>query len=201
MEPDPRHAQILVHELGLSGHGSKAVSSPTEKGASYYDDTPLKGQEEAKAYRSLCMRLGFLAQDAPHLQYVANKCCKHMAVPTIGGLARLKRVARFLKGEPRCAQSFYEQHRDGHAIDVYCDSDWAGDVKDRKSVSSVFVFHGSHLLKSTVSTQGTIALSSGEAEFTAGVKGTSVGLGVRSLGAALGMTLFPNMHTDSSAAK
>ena len=83
----------------------------------------------------------------------------------------MKRVARFLKGEPRCVQSFYEQHRDGHAIDVYCDSDWAGDVKDRKSVSSVFVFHGSHLLKSTVSTQGTIALSSGEAEFTAGAKG------------------------------
>ena len=84
MEPDPRHAQILVHELGLSGHGSKAVSTPTEKGASYYDDTPLKGVEEAKSHRSLCMRLGFLAQDAPHLQYVANKCCKHMAVPHDG---------------------------------------------------------------------------------------------------------------------
>ena len=113
----------------------------------------------------------------------------------------MKRVARFLKDEARCAQSFYEQHHDGRSIDVYCDPDWAGDVKDRRSISSVFDFHGSHLLKSTVSTQGTIALSSGKAEFTAGVKGTSVGLGVRSLGADLGMSLFPNMHTDSSAAK
>mgnify|MGYP001232091730 CR=1 FL=1 len=52
-----------------------------------------------------------------------------------------------------------------------------------------------------MSTQGTIALSSGEAEFTAGVKGTSVGLGVRSLGADLSMSLSLNMHTDSSAAK
>ena len=124
-----------------------------------------------------------------------------MAVPTIGGLARLKRVARFLKGEPRCVQNFYEQHHEGKHIDVYCDSDWARDVIDRKSVSSVFVFYGLHLLKSTVSTQGTTALSSGEAEFTAGVKGTSVALGMKSLGADLGMELFPRMHTDSSAAK
>eukprot|EP00959_Pyramimonas_sp_CCMP1952_P305799 6399201-Pyramimonas_sp.AAC.1 len=100
MKPDPRHAEILVHELGLSGRGSKAASTPTEKGASYYDDTPLQGANEAKAHRSLCMLLGLLAQDAPHLQCVANKCCKHMAVPTVGWLARLKRVARFLKGEP-----------------------------------------------------------------------------------------------------
>eukprot|EP00959_Pyramimonas_sp_CCMP1952_P018311 387823-Pyramimonas_sp.AAC.1 len=54
------------------------------------------------------MRRGFLAQDAPHLQCYGNQCCKHMAVPTTGGLARLKRVARFLKGEPRCVQSFVE---------------------------------------------------------------------------------------------
>eukprot|EP00959_Pyramimonas_sp_CCMP1952_P269925 5643432-Pyramimonas_sp.AAC.1 len=87
MEPDPRHAEILVHELGLSGRGPKAVPTPTEKGASYYDDVPLQGANEAKAYRSLCMRLGFLAQDAPHLQCVANECCKRMAVPTVGGLA------------------------------------------------------------------------------------------------------------------
>eukprot|EP00959_Pyramimonas_sp_CCMP1952_P264312 5527434-Pyramimonas_sp.AAC.1 len=124
-----------------------------------------------------------------------------MALPTTGGLARLKRVARFLKGEPRCVQSFVEQRHEGKHIDVYCDSDWAGGLKDKKSVSSVFVFHGAHFLKSTVSTQGTTALSSGEAEFTAGVKGTSVALGVRPLGADLGVELFPVMHTDRSAAK
>ena len=44
-------------------------------------------------------------------------------------------------------QSFIEQHHEGKHIDVYCDSDWAGDMKDRKSTSSVFVFFGSHLLK------------------------------------------------------
>ena len=57
------------------------------------------------------------------------------------------------------------------------------------------------MVKSAVSTQGTIALSSGEAEFTAGVKGTSAGLGTKALAADLGLSVSPVIHTDSSAAK
>ncbi|CAK0909302.1 unnamed protein product, partial [Prorocentrum cordatum] len=201
MEPDPRHARVLVHELGLGGAGSRAATAPTEKGASYCDETPLQGDEETKAYRSLCMRLGFLAQDAPRRWCVASEFCNRMAGPATGGLARLKRVLRFLRGEPRCAQNFVERRHECKRVDLYCDSDWAGDPIDRKSVSSVLVFFGSHLLKSTVGAQGATALSRGEAGFTAAVEGASVALGVRSLGADLGMMLHPVMRADSGAAK
>ena len=146
------------------------------------------------------MRLGYMAQDAPHLQYPANKCCKHMSVPTAGGMTRLKRVARFLRGQPRCVQKFTLQYADNDVLDVYCDSDWAADLLDRKSVSSVFIFRGKHLVKSLVSSQGVIALSSGEAEFQAGVKAVSVSLGTCSLSLDLGVMLRPRLHIDSSAA-
>ena len=66
MEPDPRHAEILVEELGLTS-GSKAVNTPMEKTEANYVGTPLIGAEATK-YRSLCMRLGYMAQDAPRLQ-------------------------------------------------------------------------------------------------------------------------------------
>eukprot|EP00959_Pyramimonas_sp_CCMP1952_P083098 1736751-Pyramimonas_sp.AAC.1 len=79
-----------------------------------------------------------MAQDAPHLQCVANKCCKFMAVPSLGGLSRLKRLARFLKGEPRCVQHLVEQYHDSNEIDTSCDSDWAGGLADRKSTSAVW---------------------------------------------------------------
>ena len=142
-----------------------------------------------------------MSQDAPHLAYAANKCCKHMSLPTKGGHFRLKRVARFLQGRPRCIQEFVMQHKkDGGKLDVFCDSDWAGDKVDRKSVSCVCIFYGAHLLKLTASTQGIIALSSGEAEFIASVKASSSALGTRSLAADLGMTVTPRLHMDSTAA-
>ena len=96
VEPDPRHGEIIVRELGL-GSGSKAAATPTEKSVENDDETPLTG-DAARTHRPLCMRLAFMAQDAPHLQYAANKCCKRMSVPTKGSMHRLKRVARFLRG-------------------------------------------------------------------------------------------------------
>ena len=43
------------------------------------------------------------------------------------------------------------------------------------------LFYGKHLIRSSSTTQGVIALSSGEAEFYAMVKGTSAGLGAEAL--------------------
>ena len=46
-----------------------------------------------------------------------------------------------------------------------CDSDWVGDLTDRKSVSSVHIFHGANMIKSSSTGQAVQALSSGEAEY------------------------------------
>ena len=59
---------------------------------------------------------------------------------------------------------------------------------------------GSHLLKSWASTQSSIALSSGEAEFHGLVRGAGVGLGFQSLLDDLGCKLGLQIWTDSSAA-
>ena len=66
-EPDPRHSEILVKQLGLEGNGSKPVATPGVKSELVLDDRLLEGTQ-ARVYRSVCMRVGFLAQDSPHLQ-------------------------------------------------------------------------------------------------------------------------------------
>ena len=53
------------------------------------------------------------------------------------------------------------------------------------------IFYGKHLIRSSSTTQGVIALSSGEAEFYAMVKVTSAGLGVEALLRDLGA---PSTH-------
>ena len=59
---------------------------------------------------------------------------------------------------------------------------------------------GSHILKTYSSTQPTISLSSGEAEFYGVVKASGAALGQQSLFADLGMKLQVRVWTDSSAA-
>ena len=59
---------------------------------------------------------------------------------------------------------------------------------------------GKHTLKSWSSTQSVIALSSGEAELYALVKGASQTLGMISMAGDFGITLNGRVHTDSSAA-
>ena len=87
-------------------------------------------------------------------------------------------------------QRFAAQAVPKHVV-VYSDSDHAGCIKTRKSTSGVCIFYGKHLIRSGSTTQGVIALSSGEAEFYAMVKGTSAGLGIEALLRDLGA---PSTH-------
>ena len=59
---------------------------------------------------------------------------------------------------------------------------------------------GSHPIKTWSSTQTSIALSSGEAEFNGVVRGSGVGLGYQSLLRDLGITIPLRVWTDSNAA-
>ena len=59
---------------------------------------------------------------------------------------------------------------------------------------------GTHAVKSWSSTQASVALSSGEAEFNGVVRGAGVGLGYQSLLRDLGVSVGLRVWTDSSAA-
>ena len=59
---------------------------------------------------------------------------------------------------------------------------------------------GQHLLKHWSTTQGTVTLSSAEAELNGITKGASVSLGLQSVAADLGFVWFLSLLTDSTAA-
>ena len=62
------------------------------------------------------------------------------------------------------------------------------------------VFRGTHLIKSWSTNQQVIALSSGEAELYAQVKGAAQTMGIVSMGLDFGELLHGTVHPDSSAA-
>ena len=59
---------------------------------------------------------------------------------------------------------------------------------------------GSHMIKSWSSTQGNVALSSGEAESYGLVKGASVAIGVKSMLKEFGVQADAEVHSDATAA-
>ena len=128
-------------------------------------------------YRSATMRLCYLALDRLDLQFPSKELARWMEAPTVGNLEALIRVARYFVGHGRLVQEFVRQVEEPSHVVGFTDSDHAGRLKTRKSASSSKLFYGSHMLRSTSTTHGVIALSSGESGFCAVVKGTSAGLG------------------------
>ena len=129
-------------------------------------------------YRGMAARLNYLALDRADIQYATKEASKFMSAPTEGNWTRMKRIGRYLKGNPRLVQMFRWQGATT-ALHTYIDNDWAGDKLTRKSTSGGIAFLGSHCLKSWSTNQTVIALSSAEAELYALLKGASQTLGLK----------------------
>ena len=84
---------------------------------------------------------------------------------------------------------------------IQVDADHGGDAVTRMSTTGMVAIFGTHVLKRSSNIQSTIALSTGESEYYALVKGGSVGLGLQSLCADLGLDLEVAIERDSNAAK
>ena len=80
------------------------------------------------------------------------------------------------------------------------DSDWAGDKRARKSTLCIVARHGVNVIKTQVNAMKGIAMSSGEAEYGAIVKGSCQGLGIQSMAADWGIKASVKVRSDSSAA-
>ena len=105
-----------------------------------------------------------------------------MAKPVSSDWKKLVRLARYLKGAPRCVWKFdWQKAEEQSPPKGYSDSDWAGDRKTGKSTSGGVVMIGQHLVKAWSRTQDAITLSSAEAELVALGKLAMEILGVRSM--------------------
>ena len=198
---DAHHAEVLIDEWAM--HDSRPVVSPgtADEKSSIEPEMEKKplNTEGCRVYRRAAARLNYMAQDRADLAFAAKETARSMANPTEADNIRLKRVLRYLRGAPTAWNDYVWQPRPSQ-VTCFTDSDWAGCAKSRKSTSGGCIVYGSHLLAHWSSTQATIALSVGEAELNAIVKGGVETLGVVGMFDDFGLHVENEIKTDSSAA-
>ena len=204
-EADPRHVEKIIEAMGLQEGNSSVV--PGTKVQDEEGEQEVLSEGELKVYRSVTARANFIARDRPDIRYSVKELCRDMAKPTRANMKKLKNLARYLKGQPRLVQKVKVdgkelEHED---VKVVVDSDWAGCTATRKSTNGGCILVGDCCVKAWSSTQSVVALSSGEAEYYAAVKGASEGLGYMAACADLriwkGQQHTIKVLTDSSACK
>jgi hypothetical protein len=200
IEADPRHAELVIEQLGLDNDGG--VATPGVSGAEEEDtdtDTPLVGDDITK-YRGVIARCNYLGADRPDALFAIKEGCREMSKPTTGSLRRLRRIGRYLKKYPRLVWKFDMQDEQTEIV-VRTDADWAGCRRSRKSTSGGNVCIGNHCVKVWAKTQAVIAKSSAESELYGVVRGACEGLGMKSLCADLGSDVGIRLELDATAAK
>ena len=145
----------------------------------------LLGASDTKRYQRCAALLNYFCLDRSDVQFSVKELMRKMSSPNVEDEVRLKRAARYLKGKSRYAMQFKWKPL-SPILTVYCDSDFAGCHRTRKSTSEGVAMWGPQLVKTWAKTQAILALSTGEAELASVVKASSEALGLRSLLADLG---------------
>jgi hypothetical protein len=199
IEGDRKHAQLLKHEWGMES--CKPVDTPiTKQNAEELNTGALLQEDAARKARRAIARINYMAQDRPDLSVAARVLSQGMAQPHEGIQVGIKRVIRYLARCPRCVLSVYPDA--GRGLEVWTDSDWAGDLSTRRSCSGGMLFLWGVPVLHWSKLQSNVALSSGEAELNASVKAMSEAIGSFELVRELcGESLRMSLCTDASACK
>lgn len=204
-EADVRHVPLLVDMLGLQG--ANGISAPgvaaDARTREEAEQNKQRGpQDDASLYRQIAARANYIAADRFDLQYAVKEACRAMSSPGEGDWARLKKIGRYCIKYPRVIHEYLWNYQKETQVNVYTDSDYAGDRVTRKSTSGGAVVVNGSTVKSWAKTQSIIALSSGEAELYAAVRACSELFGVLNILKEMGVTAAstPRMFLDASAA-
>eukprot|EP00929_Paragymnodinium_shiwhaense_P052294 TRINITY_DN26200_c1_g1_i4.p1 TRINITY_DN26200_c1_g1~~TRINITY_DN26200_c1_g1_i4.p1 ORF type:complete len:214 (-),score=21.31 TRINITY_DN26200_c1_g1_i4:248-889(-) len=125
---------------------------------------------------------------------------RSMQAPNEAAFQKLRRLGRYLQRYPQLS-AVYKQQRLPTKLKVLVDSDHAGCAVTRRSTTGMATRFGMHTVKHSTNLQSTIALSSGESEYYALVKGAAIGLGMQSLLCDWGLDVAVEVLSDSSAAR
>ncbi|GJR52164.1 putative ribonuclease H-like domain-containing protein [Tanacetum coccineum] len=114
-------------------------------------------------YRSMIGSLMYLTTSRPDIMFVVCACARFQVTPKVSHLRVVKRIFRYLKGQPKLGLSY---HKDSpFDLESYTDSDYAGVILDMKSTTEGCQFLGRRLISWQCKKQTIVASFTTEAEY------------------------------------
>ncbi|XP_075105094.1 secreted RxLR effector protein 161-like [Nicotiana tabacum] len=130
-------------------------------------------------FRSLVRGLICLTHSRPDTSFSVGVISRFMHKPSKHHLGAAKRILRYIAGTINFGL-WYSRCSSFNLYD-FSDSDWAGSLDDRKSVSGNFFTFGSAVITWSSKKQATSALPSSEAEYVTSMSSTCQALWLRKI--------------------
>ncbi|KAL5861181.1 hypothetical protein ACOSQ4_002477 [Xanthoceras sorbifolium] len=162
----------------------KPINTPVECGIK------LSKHDEGESidptfFKSLVGSLRYLTCTRPDILYAVGLVSRYMENPTTTHFKVAKRILRYIKGTIDFGL-FYSVSND-YKLVGYSDSDWGGDIDDRKSTSGFVFFMGNTAFTWMSKKQPIVTLSTCEAEYVAATSSVCHVIWLRNLLKELGL--------------
>ncbi|GJZ09245.1 putative reverse transcriptase, RNA-dependent DNA polymerase [Tanacetum coccineum] len=142
----------------------KATSTPIETNKALNKDEKSK-DVDVHLYRSMIRSLMYLTTSRSDIMFAVCACARFQVTPKISHLQAVKRIFRYLKGQPKLG--LWYPRDSPFDLEVFSNSDYAGASLDRKYTTSGCQFLGKRLISWQCKKQTIVANSTTEAEYVA----------------------------------
>ncbi|GAU50271.1 hypothetical protein TSUD_131240 [Trifolium subterraneum] len=175
------------------------VCSPIITGIKLVKDESGKACD-AKTYKQMVGSLMYLLATRPDLAFVVCLVARFMDRPTEMHIAAIKRIMRYVKGTTDFG-ILYSKTNESLQLDGWSDSDYAGDLDDRKNTSGYVFMLGSGVISWSSKKQPIVTLSTTEAKFVAAASSACQSLWLRNVLEHLGLKQKGTtlIHCDNSS--
>lgn len=180
---------------------ARPVGTPMDPGVKLMKPTGNDGESEFLApYRELVGALTYLAVTTrPDISFAVSNIAQFNNCYTKTHWLAAKRILRYLKGTAELGLTFKES---GDQIMGYVDSDWGGNLNDRRSQTGFNYIWNGGCISWDSRKQKTVALSTNEAEYMALTDAAKEAIHLQSFLNELGLPDLSNitLHVDNMGA-
>ncbi|GKA45237.1 putative ribonuclease H-like domain-containing protein, partial [Tanacetum coccineum] len=117
----------------------KTASTPIETNKALIKDVEAE-DVDVHLYRSMIGSLMYLTASRPDIMFAVCACARFQVTPKISHLHAVKRIFRYLKGQPKLG--LWYPRDSPFDLEAFSDSDYAGARLDRKSITGVALIKG-----------------------------------------------------------
>ncbi|GJU04343.1 hypothetical protein Tco_1114681 [Tanacetum coccineum] len=153
-----KYVDEILKKFGFST--MKAASTPMETSKPLLKDTEAE-DVDVHLYRSMIGSMMYLTVSRPDIMFVVCACAKFQDTPKVSHLHDVKRIFRYLKGQPKLGLWYPKDSP--FDLEAYSDSDYAGTSLDRKSTIGGCQFLRSRLISWQCKKRTIVANSTTEA--------------------------------------